>query len=182
MIMHMKGCNTILPCHMCEIQGVHNPFSSATTNYVPLHHNWFPDSNGSYDLSALPLQDPKSFLEQVERVQSAPTGAESEWLTTEFGIKGLLLLSTLHSLFFLTSFPYDFMHLIWAKLILNLILLWTGKFKDLDHDREEYVLAPTVWDAIGEATFETGKTIPATFGSQVLNIASERAQMIMETY
>lgn len=118
----------------------------------------------------------------MERVQSTPVGAESEWLATEFCIKALLLLSALHSLSFLTSFPYDFMHLIWANLTLNLILLWTGKFKDLDHDGEEYMLAPMVWDALGEATFEAGKTIPAAFGSWVLNIASERAQMIAETY
>ena len=116
----------------------------------------------------------------MERVQSTPVGAESEWLATEFCIKALLLLSALHSLSFLTSFPYDFMHLIWANLTLNLILLWTGKFKDLDHDGEEYVLAPMVWDALGEATFEAGKTIPAAFGSWVLNIASERAQMIAD--
>ena len=119
----MKGHNAILLCHMCKIQGICNPFSSATTNYVPLHCDQFPDSDGSYDLSALPLQDPKSFLEQAERVQSAPTGVESERLATELGIKGLPLLSTLCSLSFPTLFPYDFMHLIWAKLILNLILL-----------------------------------------------------------
>lgn len=43
MIMHMKGHNAILPCCMCEIQDVHIPFSSATTNYVPLHCDQFPD-------------------------------------------------------------------------------------------------------------------------------------------
>ena len=90
---------------------------------VPLHCDQFPDSDGSYDLFALPLQDPKSFLEQAERVQSAPTGVESERLATELGIKGLPLLSTLCSLSFPTLFPYDFMHLIWANLILNLIWL-----------------------------------------------------------
>ena len=74
------------------------------------------------------------------------------------------------------------MHLIWTNLIPNLVLLWTGKFKDLNHYGEDYVLPPTVWDAIGKVTFDARKTIPAAFGSRVPNIASEKAQMIAETY
>ena len=182
MIMRMKGHNAILPCRMCEIRGVRNPFSSATTNYVPLCRDNFPHSDDSYDPSTLPLQDPETFMEQVERVQCAPSTAESERLATESGIKGVPLLSCLCSLSFPTSFPYDFMHLIWTNLIPNLTLLWTGNFKDLDHDGEDYVLAPAVWDAIGKATFDAGKTIPAAFGSRVPNVASEKAQMIAETY
>ena len=122
------------------------------------------------------------FMSQAERVQSAPTAAESEWLATDSGIKGVPLLSSLCSLSFLTSFPYDFKHLIWTNLIPYLTLLWTGKFKDLDHDREDYMLAPSVWDAISKATFDAGKTIPAVFGSRIPNIASGKAQMIVETY
>ena len=74
------------------------------------------------------------------------------------------------------------MHLIWSKLIVNLIHLWTANFKDLDHDDQDYVLMPTIWQAIGEATFNTGKTIPAVFSSRVSNIALEKAHMIEETY
>jgi hypothetical protein len=74
------------------------------------------------------------------------------------------------------------MHLIWTNLIPNLILFWTGKFKDISHHEEGYVLVPTVWEAIGEATTNAGKTIPASFGSRVLNIASEKAQMIAKTH
>ena len=64
----------------------------------------------------------------------------------------------------------------------NLILLWTRHFKDLNHDDQDYILMPTVWQAIGEATYNADKTIPAAFGSRVLNITSEKAQMIAETY
>ena len=77
------------------------------------------------------------------------------------------------------------MHLIWSNLIVNLIHLWTGQFKGLDHDDhddQDYVLMPMVWQAIGDATFNAGKTIPAAFGSRVPNIASEKAHMIVETY
>ena len=41
---------------------------------------------------------------------------------------------------------------------------------------------PTVWQAIGEATYNAGKIIPAAFGSRVPNIASKKAHMIAETY
>ena len=92
-------------------------------------------------------------------------------LSTMFGIKGLPLLSALSSLSLPISFPYDFMHLIWANLIPNLILLWTGKFKDLDHNGQDYVIMQTVWNAIGETTFRAGETIPAALGSCVPNIA-----------
>jgi hypothetical protein len=121
-------------------------------------------------------------MEQAKEVQYASTNTDSETLATKYGIKGLPLLSTLSSLSFPVSFPYDFMHLIWTNLIPNLIFFWTGKFKDISHQDEGYLLAPTVWEAIGEATTNAGKTIPAAFGSRVLNIAAEKAQMITKTY
>jgi hypothetical protein len=74
------------------------------------------------------------------------------------------------------------MHLIWSNLIVNLIHLWTAEFKGLDHDDQDYVLMPITWQAIGEATYNAGKTISAAFGSRVPNIASEKAHMIAETY
>jgi len=46
----------------------------------------------------------------------------------------MLLYLTLLS--FPVSFPYDFIHLIWENLVKNLILFWTGEFKDLIRDRE----------------------------------------------
>jgi hypothetical protein len=181
MIMRMKGHNAISPCRMCTIKGVRIPSSRVTMHYVPLCCDGFPDSQ-EYDSSALPLRNHASFMEQAKEVQYASTNTDSETLATKYGIKGLPLLSTLSSLSFPVSFPYDFMHLIWTNLIPNLILFWTGKFKDISHHDEGYVLAPTVWEAIGEATANAGKTIPAAFGSRVPNIASEKAQMIAETH
>jgi hypothetical protein len=182
MIMRMKGHNTISPCRMCTITGIRIPSSRVTVHYVPLCRNGFPNSQGQYHPSALPLRDHASFIEQAKEVQYASSNADFERLATKYGIKGVPLLSTLSSLSFPVSFPYDFMHLIWTNLIPNLILLWTGKFKDLPHDGEDYVLAPAVWQAIGEATVNAGKTIPAAFGSRVPNIASEKAQMTAETH
>lgn len=180
LIMRMKGHNAKCPCRMCEIRGIRKPGSK--THYVPLDRSYFPGSQDSYDPSALPLRDHASFLEQAQIVDSTLTTTDYDNFSTLYGIKGTPLLSALSSLSFPTSFPYDFMHLIWANLIPNLIRLWTGKFKDLDHAGQDYVIVKTVWEAIGEATFQAGGTIPAAFGSRVPNIALERAHMICETY
>jgi hypothetical protein len=182
MIMRMKGHNAISPCRMCNIQGIRIPSSRITTHYVPLNRDHFSGVNPGYQADSLPLRNHTTFLKQAVEVQTASTTTASEKLATKYGIKGLPLLTTLTSLSFPISFPYDFMHLIWSNLIVNLIHLWTGQFKNLDHDDEDYVLMPTVWQAIGEATFNAGKTIPAAFGSRVPNIASEKAHMIAETY
>jgi hypothetical protein len=56
------------------------------------------------------------------------------------------------------------------------------RVQGFDHDDQDYVLMPTIWQAIGEVTYNAGKTIPAAFGSRVPNIALEKAHMIVETY
>jgi Transposase family tnp2 len=152
MIMCMKGHNEISPCCMCTIKGVCIPSSQVTMHYVPLCCDGFPDSQEQYDPSELPLPSHMLFMEQAKEVQYASTNADFECLATKYGIKGLPLLSTLSSLSFPMSFPYNFMHLIWTNLTPNLILFWTGKFKDISHHDEGYVLALTVWEAIGEAS------------------------------
>jgi hypothetical protein len=72
------------------------------------------------------------------------------------------------------------MHLIWTNLIPNLMLLWTGKFKDLDHGDCGYTLGGADWELIGALTEASGKTIPAAFGARVPNIAQERSHFTAE--
>jgi hypothetical protein len=50
-------------------------------------------------------------MEQAKEVQYVSTNVDYEGLATKYGIKSLPLLSTLSSLSFPVSFPYDFMHL-----------------------------------------------------------------------
>jgi hypothetical protein len=184
MIMRMKGHNAIVPCRMCEIRGIRIPSSRCTTHYVPLSRVNFPRTvqPRRYDPAALPLRDHDTLMGQAEEVQTARTSEEAEELAKKYGIKGVPILSALSSLSFPRSFPYDFMHLIWTNLIPNLTLLWTGSFKDIDHDDKGYVIAKTVWDAICKAGAAAGSTIPAAFGSRVPNLASEKNQMTAETY
>ncbi|EKM79514.1 hypothetical protein AGABI1DRAFT_92026 [Agaricus bisporus var. burnettii JB137-S8] len=74
------------------------------------------------------------------------------------------------------------MHLIWENLIPNLILFWTGSFKELDHQDQAYVISPANWAAIGKATAESKATIPSGFGAPPPNVATQRSQMTSEMY
>lgn len=182
MILQMKGHNSIFPCRMCLIEGLRIPDHPATTHYVPLDRSNHPSVINNttrrgvavYDPAHLPLRTHAQFLKQANLVQYACDDATSEELGKACGIKGIPLLSCLPSLSFPTSFPFDFMHLIYENLIKNLVLLWTGAFKDLDHSDMDYVLAPSVWEAIGEATATSGSTIPSAYGARPQNIASDK--------
>lgn len=103
--------------------------------------------------------------EQSQQVGAANV-TESRHLAKLYGVKGLPILSQLSSLDLATSCPYDFMHLIWENLIKNLVLLWTDEFKGLDEGSGSDVIKTDVWDAIGAATYESGKTIPGCFGAR----------------
>ena len=103
-------------------------------------------------------------------------------LAKQYGIKGVPVLSCMSSISFPSSFPFDFMHLIWENLIPNLVDFWMAKFKDLNHEGEGYVIEPHIWTKIGAATAACGATIPAAFGATVPDIAEKRSQMTAEKW
>jgi hypothetical protein len=177
-IMRMKGQNGISPCRICDIKGVR--FESRT-HYVPLRRDKIPGANPrQYDPSNLPIRTHKKLMEQAAEVEMAPNNVTHERLAKTYGIKGIPVLSSISSISFPSSFPFDFMHLIWENLIPNLIDFWTGTFKDLDHEGKGYVIEPHVWNEIGATTAACGATIPATFGAAVPNIATKQSQMNAE--
>ncbi|KAG2014971.1 hypothetical protein CC2G_008286 [Coprinopsis cinerea AmutBmut pab1-1] len=156
MLMQMKGHNGISPC--------------------PVRSN--PSACKTYKANALPMRSHDELLRQAREVQSSSTNADADRLANKYGVKSVPILSQLSSLDFPTSFPYDFMHLIWENVIKNLVLHWTGNFKGLDDGSESYQFAPSVWNAIGEATHAAGKTIPAVYGPRLPDIANERGNYI----
>jgi hypothetical protein len=188
LLMHMKGHNGFSPCRMCKIQGLRVPEVRGTALYVPLFRSNHPDvlidptAIKYYDPANLPLRTHAEFIAQAEEVQLAPTNAEADRLSRSYCIKSISILSQLHSLTFPTSFPYDFMHLIWENLIKNLTLHWTGEFKGLDDGAESYQLSNPVWQAIGQATATSGTTIPSAYGSRVPNITNDRANVSAEMW
>jgi hypothetical protein len=188
MIMRMKGHNAISPCRMCEIIGVQDSSPRVTTHYVPLERSRHPDIHGyadklqAYDPNCLPMRSHDRFLAQAKQVQLASTNTEADDLAKLYGIKGVPILSYLHSIRFPTSFPYDFMHLVWENVVKNQVLLWTGQFKDLDSGKETYILPRHVWEAIGEATAAAGSTIPSAYGVRVPDIAQRHTTYTAEMW
>ncbi|KAJ3485684.1 hypothetical protein NLI96_g4778 [Meripilus lineatus] len=179
LLMRMKGHNGICPCRFCSIHGVRIPGNAKSAYYVPLDRSRHPDVANStgikvYDASNLPMRSHTEFLSQARKVQTAKTITEEKELSQIYGIKGVPILSFLSSLSFPHSFPYDFMHLIWENVVKNLILLWTGEFKGLDEGKEEYVLEPTVWTAIGAACAASGSTIPSAYGPRPFDVSSNK--------
>jgi hypothetical protein len=121
-------------------------------------------------------------IAQAQEIVNAATDTEEDRLSTLYGIKRIPLLSLLPSVQFPTSFPYDFMHLVWENLIPNLLKLWTGEFKELDEGTGSYHLGKSVFEAIGEAAGSSGDTIPSAFGARVPNPAKDRSYFTAETW
>ena len=174
-LLMMKGHNGYSPCRYCEIKGMRNPGEKA--NYVPLHRE-----EGTYDPHALRYRHHRRFIRQARRVIAADTVAESDRLSRRYGIKGIPGLFLLGSVNFPTSFPFDFMHLIFENLVPNLIRHYTSDFKGLDTGTEQYDLPKSVWEAIGDAAARSGDTIPSDFGARMPNIHTERSSMTAETW
>ena len=135
-----------------------------------------------YDPTGLPLWSHANFLDTARAVQMAPTAAQSNILAKNSGIKGIPILSYLPSLFFPNSFPYNFMHLIFEKVMKNLILLWTCEFKGLDEGNGKYHLMLKVWEAIGASTAASGLTIPSAFGAWPPNICDDKMACMADTW
>ncbi|KDQ11950.1 hypothetical protein BOTBODRAFT_113785 [Botryobasidium botryosum FD-172 SS1] len=178
-LMNMKGHNGVCPCRACTIVGIRIKGSKNNTHYVPLHCS---GPGSSYHPLNLPLRTHDQFMTNARDVEEAASHAESDWLAKQYGIKGIPALAALGSLSFPTSFPYDFMHLVWENIVKTLILLWTGKFKPFKQDNGPYRIRKTVWDAIGKATEQAGSTIPSAFGCRVPNIAERRSEFSAEAY
>ena len=133
---------------------------------MPLSRRNHPTPNGvvEYDLENLPLRWHESFMAQAKLVESAPTDVQREELAKVYGIKGVPILSTLGSLRFPQSFPYDFMHLVWENLIPNLVLFWSSRYKGMD-EGQPYVLDPHIWQDVGTTSVTVMGT--GTWGPRV---------------
>jgi len=177
-LMCMKGPNGVSPCRACNIKGCQDPRPGLTTYYTPLHRT----DRVPYDPLNLPLRTHRQTLERAVQIAKAPTKTRREELQRSFGINGISPLLTLPGISVPESFPHDFMHLALENVLQELIDLWVGDYKGLDAGTESYQLHPSVWDAIGRACADSGKTIPSSFGRRVPNPASKRHEFIAETW
>ncbi|KDN38557.1 hypothetical protein RSAG8_09446, partial [Rhizoctonia solani AG-8 WAC10335] len=182
-MMEMKGHNGKCPCRACEILGVRIPNSNNPAHYIPLKCPPSLDrSRPVYDALNLPLRTHDRLMAQANEVINASTNTQEDELATRYGIKRIPLLSVLPSIKFPTSFPFDFMHLIWENLIPNLLKLWTGDFKGLDEGTGSYELGKSVFEAICEAVLSSGDTYPYSFGCRVPNPSKDRSYFTAECW
>ncbi|KAG9123856.1 hypothetical protein FRC07_013733, partial [Ceratobasidium sp. 392] len=185
-LMSMKGPNGKFPCRACKIEGV-NPGGSGrnkNTLYTPLSRPFVPrGSIRRYDPLNLPRRSHADHIQQALDVQGAINDTAEQTLSRDTGVNGLSPLTRLASLKFPTSFPHDFMHLIFENLLPTLIGLWTrrGCWKTFGADNEDYRLPDDVWTAVGAACAESGDTIPAAFGCRVPNLDTKPREVTSES-
>ncbi|QRW07620.1 Transposase family tnp2 [Ceratobasidium sp. AG-Ba] len=172
-LMCMKGPGGKRPCRACNILGSRHP----NGKYYAALNRPFADNPEPYDPLNLPRRTHAEYLEQASQVRSAPSDTVEDDRGTRFGINALSPLVDVPSLEFPTSFPHDFMHLMFQNVILTLLKLWTrsGNYWDFGTGCEKYLIGKTAWDAIGEACAASGDTIPSVFGCRVPNLAENNS-------
>ena len=168
---------------MCRIQGIHILDSQNKTLYVLLscRNHPVPTNVVDYHADELLLCSHDSFMAQAKAVESMPIDVQQENLAKAYGIKGVPLLSALRSLRFPQSFLYDFMHLVWENLILNLVLFWSGCFKGMDKG-QPYVLDPYIWQVVGATSAEATRTMSLSFGASIPNLAKDCSYFMSSTW
>ncbi|QRW03344.1 Transposase family tnp2 [Ceratobasidium sp. AG-Ba] len=184
-LMRMRGHNGKCPCRACHIVGFPlRDEKGHVTYYPPLSCPAGEERDGpsEYDPLNLPHRNHVQFLCDAIHVETAKTTTKANDDGRDIGSNGLTSLAALSSLEFPTSFPHDFMHLMFENVVPNLLSLWTrkGKFHDLGSERDPYHLGKTVWDAVGEACARSGNTIPAAFGCRVPNLAKNYSDVSAE--
>ncbi|KAG9125491.1 hypothetical protein FRC07_007398 [Ceratobasidium sp. 392] len=185
-LMSMKGPNGKFPCRACKIEGI-NPGGSGrnrNTLYTPLSRPFAPHTSiRRYDPLNLLRRSHADHIQQALNVQGAVNNAAEQVLSRDTGVNGLSPLARLASLEFPTSFPHDFMHLMFENILPTLIGLWTrrGRWKNFGTNNEDYRLSDEVWTAIGAACAQSGDTIPAAFGCRVPNLEAKPREVTSES-
>ncbi|QRV98713.1 Transposase family Tnp2 protein [Ceratobasidium sp. AG-Ba] len=189
-LMCMKGHNGKYPCRACHIVGIRatkssDPDKLSTTHYTPLARPFARPDEGptNYDPLDLPLRNHFQFVQDAVYVRYAEGPGQQARRATRTGIGGISALAEVSSLDFPTSFPHDFMHVMFQNVIPSLIDLWTHskKKKTFGTGKEDYVLHESVWAAVGRACASSGDTIPAKFGCRVPNLHDKRHESTAES-
>lgn len=174
-----KGTNGVSPCRTCDIQGVYNPNVRPATYYVPLRHpvddtRVEDPQTRSWNPWDLPIRTEASFASRIQAIRLLPTQGARDEAARMFGLNGESILSTVPGIRMSRSFPWECLHLFFENTIPNLIRHWRGTFKDVDSGAEEYLIHPTVWEAIGQETADAMATIPSAFVGKMPNIAKDQ--------
>ncbi|QRV77922.1 Transposase family tnp2 [Ceratobasidium sp. AG-Ba] len=189
-LMQMKGHNGKYPCRACNIVGIRttrskDPSKLSSTHYTPLARPFAGDNEGpaAYDPLDLPLRTHVEIITDAAYVEAAKDDAQEDRRSTRTGINGISSLAAVSSLDFPTSFPHDFMHVMFQNVIPTLIDLWTHtkKKKTFGSGRETYIIDEKDWEEIGRACYHTGDSIPAKFGCRVPDLSEKRYESTAES-
>lgn len=176
-LLGVKGHNAISPCRACHIQGVQG--SRSNVYYLPLIQ---PGGDEYWGPTDLPMRTPESFEMCITEMEKASTKGARDDLAKAYGINSRCILSTLQTIDLSSSFPYDFMHLMFENIVPNLIRHWTGAFKGLDQGTGHYQLSPELWATIGSETAAATKTLPSEFVGTLPDIAQDISLYKAEAY
>lgn len=99
-----------------------------------------------------------------------------------YGIKCYPALCRVDSLDYACSLLWEWFHLFLKNVLPNLVNLWTGKFKGLDSDDEDYKITPYIWEQVGEETAVAVRHILSAFVWILSNIASNWSQFTTELW
>ena len=103
-------------------------------------------------------------------------------IAKQTGIKGLPSLHRVGSLDYAQSSVWEWFHLFLENIIPNLIDFWTGQFKGLGTGREDFEIAPEIWQEIGMETAASVRHIPSTFVHTLMNIATDCSLFTAESW
>ncbi|KAG8905503.1 hypothetical protein FRC00_013220 [Tulasnella sp. 408] len=120
-------------------------------------------------------------LEALKEIAEARTKKEKERLQTFWGLTGKKsYIFHFPGADFVSSTPFDFMHMMLTNNTKNYTKILQGKFKTFDSD--DFVLPAAVWTEIGNEIVAANRTIPAAFVSYLPDIWKERSSYTAELY
>src|SRR5258706_118288 len=165
-------------------KGICTPNSTNPALYVPWNRSVLPDHGmpHCYGPLALPMCTHDDVIQKACTIEAAlnQNQTQQKSLATQSDINGLSSLTQLSSIHIPTSFPYNFMHLIWENLIPNLVSLWTGTYHGLTGG--DFKILIERWKAIGVAMYECSMLIPSQFGARVPNIHDKCSKFTAENW
>ena len=180
----MKGPNTLSPCRICKLQGVY--YAERRSYYYPLNTPRGRPPPGhqpaTYNPSDLPLRSDDDLPEILRKIDLAPTLREKQQIAKEHGIIKSSMFTKFPCASWTKGYPHDFMHLVFENIVPMLIGLWKGDFREVDHNRQEYVIPGYVWEVIGQEGAESIKTIHSGFCRALPNIYTHQTLFTAEAY
>jgi hypothetical protein len=159
--------------------------TGSTTLYTPLSRTFLKNRTSRHTYNPLKLhrRTHAEHIQQALDIEASKNDASEEAQQRITGVNGLSPLARLASLDFPTSFPHDFMHIMFQSVLPGLFSIWTrsGRYAGLGTGQDAYLLQPGVWSEVGAACARTGDTIPAAFGCRVPDINEKYYEFTAES-